>query len=230
MAAKILVFQDKDPIVDQLTEQLRIAGYDVVMADWALCPVQTVTEIRPDIIVIDWMLPNVLDIDLCRRIRAQTKAWSPLIMMLSACKSEPACLSGFEAGTDDYVVKPASTAEFLARVNALLRRGSARKSPNDQEHCRINIDHDAHRVTRRGRQLKLSPIEYRMLQCFMDRAGRVVTRAQLLEYAWSVGASDIEERTVDVHIGRLREAIVLGDEPDPIRTVRGEGYIFDEAT
>ena len=230
MAAKILVFQDKDPIVGQLSEQLKLAGYKVVMANWEACPTRSVIDNQPDLIVIDWMLPNILDIDLCREIRAEPNAWSPMIIMLSACKSELACLSGFEAGADDYVVKPVSTAEFLARVKALLRRGPLRKNHENKSHDKINIDHDARRVNRRGRQIELSSIEYGMLKCFMDRAGRAVTREQLLAYAWEDGGPDVEVRTVDAHVGRLRDAIVRGNEPDPIRTVRGEGYIFDETS
>jgi two-component system phosphate regulon response regulator PhoB len=201
----------------------------VIQPETVDCALQTVKELRPDLVIMDWMLPDAVDIDLCRRIRSESSGRGPLVIMISECSGESARLRGFEAGADDYVVKPVSIAELKARVDALLRRVPGGTSSNVYSLGDFSIDRYAHRVRRGKRTIKLGPKEYRILEYFIEHPGRLVTRHQLLEALWPAQSSDVVERTIDVHIGRLRKAICRGNEPDPIRTIRSEGYVFVEA-
>jgi two-component system, OmpR family, phosphate regulon response regulator PhoB len=173
------------------------------------------------------MLPGMSGIEICRQIRAAPTTRALPVIMLTARGEEGDRLRGLSTGADDYIVKPFSVAELLARVKGLLRRSAPEKTADVLERSGIVLDRQAHRVTRGPRELNLGPTEYRLLEFFMQRAGRVLSRAQLLDNVWG-HSSEVDERTVDVHVGRLRKAIVRGNEADPIRTVRGSGYIFDE--
>lgn len=225
--AKILIVEDEDALVTLITYNLEAEGYEVTavkLGDEALISVK---EEQPDLVILDWMLPGLSGIEICRQIRSGNDTKSLPVIMLTARGEEGDRLRGLATGADDYMVKPFSVAELLARVKALLRRASPEKAADVLERNGILLDRQAHRVTRGARELNLGPTEYRLLEFFMQRAGRVLSRTQLLDNVWG-RTSEVDERTVDVHVGRLRKAIVRGEEADPIRTVRGSGYVFDE--
>ena len=227
MAAKILIVEDEDALVTLLTYNLEAAGYDVAAVKSGDEALLAIDEEQPDLVILDWMLPSLSGIEICRQIRAGSATRALPVIMLTARGKEADRLRGLATGADDYIVKPFSVAEVLARVKALLRRSSPEKTSDVLERAGIVIDRQAHRVTRGPRDLNLGPTEFRLLEVFMQSAGRVLSRAQLLDHVWGRSA-EVDERTVDVHVGRLRKSIVRGSEPDPIRTVRGAGYVFDE--
>jgi two-component system phosphate regulon response regulator PhoB len=173
------------------------------------------------------MLPGLSGIELCRRLRARPDTRQLPIIMLTARGEESERIRGLSTGADDYVVKPFSVPELVARVSALLRRASPERVADVLSFGDIEIDREKKRVSRGGRAVDLGPTEYRLLEFFMERPGRVFTREQLLDGVWG---SDIyiDERTVDVHVGRLRKALNFGHTNDPIRTVRGAGYALDD--
>ena len=227
MAAKILIVEDEDALVTLLTYNLEAAGHEVAAVKSGDEALLAIKEEQPDLVILDWMLPSLSGIEICRQIRAGSATRDLPVIMLTARGEEADRLRGLATGADDYIVKPFSVAEVLARVKALLRRSSPEKTSNVLERAGIVIDRQAHRVTRGPRDLNLGPTEFRLLEVFMQSAGRVLSRAQLLDHVWGRSA-EVDERTVDVHVGRLRKSIVRGSEPDPIRTVRGAGYVFDE--
>lgn len=227
MLAKIMIVEDEDPLVTLLTYNLEAEGFAVVAAKSGDDALVVMEEERPDLIILDWMLPGLSGIEICRQIRAGTTTRALPIIMLTARGEETDRLRGLSTGADDYIVKPFSVAELMARVKALLRRAAPEKTADILERSGIVLDRQAHRVSRGPREIALGPTEYRLLEFFMQRAGRVLSRSQLLDNVWG-RTSEVDERTVDVHVGRLRKAIVRGAEVDPIRTVRGSGYIFDE--
>jgi two-component system phosphate regulon response regulator PhoB len=177
--------------------------------------------------VLDWMLPGISGIELCRRLRARTETRALPIIMLTARGEESEKVRGLATGADDYVVKPFSVPELVERVKALLRRANPVRVANTLSIGDIELDREKKRVTRGGRPVDLGPTEFKLLEFLMERPGRVFTREQLLDGVWG---SDIyiDERTVDVHVGRLRKAINRGHSDDPIRTVRGSGYSLDD--
>jgi two-component system phosphate regulon response regulator PhoB len=184
-------------------------------------------EAAPDLIVLDWMLPGMSGIELCRRLRARSETERLPIIMLTARGEESERIRGLATGADDYIVKPFSVPELLARIRALLRRArpervAARLAAGDLE-----LDRDTRRVSRATREVHLGPTEFRLLEFLMQSPGRVFSREQLLDGVWGRDVY-IDERTVDVHVGRLRRALNRGRAADPIRTVRGTGYSFDE--
>lgn len=227
MAAKILIVEDEDALVTLLTYNLEAAGHEVAAVKSGDEALLAIKEEQPDLVILDWMLPSLSGIEICRQIRAGSATRDLPVIMLTARGEEADRLRGLATGADDYIVKPFSVAEVLARVKALLRRSSPEKTSDILERAGIVIDRQAHRVTRGPRDLNLGPTEFRLLEVFMQSAGRVLSRAQLLDHVWGRSA-EVDERTVDVHVGRLRKSIVRGSEPDPIRTVRGAGYVFDE--
>src|SRR6202000_2686910 len=184
-------------------------------------------ETAPDLIVLDWMLPGLSGIELCRRLGARPQTQSLPIIMLTARGEESERVRGLATGADDYIVKPFSVPELLARVTALLRRASPERVADVLSFGDIAIDREKKRVSRAGNAVDLGPTEYRLLEFLMERPGRVFSREQLLDGVWG---SDIyiDERTVDVHVGRLRKALNRGQVDDPIRTVRGAGYALDD--
>jgi two-component system, OmpR family, phosphate regulon response regulator PhoB len=169
----------------------------------------------------------VSGIEVCRRIRAKPEIKGLPVIMLTARGEEADRIRGLTTGADDYVVKPFSVAELSARVEALLRRSSPERIANEIQVGTVRLDRNAHRVTRGGREVRLGPTEYRLLEVFLESAGRVLSRPQLLDAVWGRDG-EIDERTVDVHVGRLRKALIRGNETDPIRTVRGAGYVLEK--
>jgi two-component system phosphate regulon response regulator PhoB len=186
-----------------------------------------IAESPPDLIILDWMLPGVSGLEICRRLRTRENCRDIPVIMLTARGEESERVRGLSVGADDYVVKPFSTPELMARVRALLRRARPERVASKLLLGDIDLDRDTRRVRRGGREIHLGPTEFRLLEYFMEKPGRVFTRAQLLDNIWGMSA-EIDERTVDVHVGRLRKALIRGREKDPIRTVRGSGYSLDE--
>jgi two-component system phosphate regulon response regulator PhoB len=186
-------------------------------------------ESPPDLVVLDWMLPKAPGIEVCRRLRSRQETRNTPIVMLTARTEESDRIRGLDVGADDYVTKPFSMNELLARLRAVMRRIRPALADDKVQRGDILIDRVAHRVKRGGREVHLGPTEFRILDHLMQHPGRVFSREQLLDAVWG---SDVyvEARTVDVHIGRLRKALIVGDEPDPIRTVRSAGYALDVET
>src|SRR3954471_17854505 len=227
MTAKILIIEDEEPLTLLLRYNLEAEGYEVDSSARGDEGETKLKESPPDLLVLDWMLPGMSGIELCRRLRARPDTRQLPIIMLTARGEESERVRGLSTGADDYIVKPFSVPELLARVAALLRRASPERVADVLGFGDIAIDREKKRVTRGGRPIDLGPTEYRLLEFLMERPGRVFSREQLLDGVWG---SDIyiDERTVDVHVGRLRKALNRGDEVDPIRTVRGSGYALDD--
>ena len=223
----ILVVEDEDALAVLLRYNLEAAGYQVTTTDRGDEADLLVRESVPDLVLLDWMLPGMSGIELCRRLRQRPETQRLPIILLTARGAEDERVRGLATGADDYIVKPFSVPELLARIGALLRRAAPEKVASVLQAGALALDRTSHRVTRGPRDLHLGPTEYRILEFLMERPGRVFSRAQLLDFVWG-DDSEIDERTVDVHVGRLRKAINEGDERDPIRTVRGTGYAFDE--
>ena len=226
-AARVLIVEDEESLVTLLSYNLQSEGYTVVHTPSGTDAVMMMQEERPDIVILDWMLPGLAGIEICRQIRARPDTKGLPVIMLTARGEEGDRIRGLQTGADDYVVKPFSVSELVARVKALLRRASPERIADILEGNGIKLDRVAHRVTRFGREVNVGPTEYRLLEQFMENIGRVLSRSQLLDGTWGRD-SEVDERTVDVHVGRLRKAIVRGAETDPIRTVRGAGYVFDD--
>ena len=225
--ARILVVEDDEPLTLLLRYNLEAAGYAVESVARGDEAEVRIAEDPPDLVLLDWMLPGVPGVELCRRIRARRETERLPVIMLTARGEEGDRVRGLSTGADDYVVKPCSMSELLARVAALLRRADPAKAARRLAAGDIELDRETRRVRRRGLELHLGPTEYRLLEFLMLKPGRVFTRGQLLDGVWGRDA-DIDERTVDVHIGRLRKALGRHGGPDPIRTVRSGGYAFDE--
>src|SRR5580698_9850035 len=224
MTPHILVVEDEDSLATLLQYNLQKEGYDVALAGDGEEALLLVDERLPDLIVLDWMLPKVSGIEVCRRLRQRNETRNVPIIMLTARGEESDRIRGLDTGADDYVVKPFSMTELCARLRAVLRRIRPGLAEDRVRAGDIVIDRVAHRVKRAGEEIHLGPTEFRLLDYFMQHPGRVFSREQLLNAVWG---SDVyvETRTVDVHIGRLRRA--LGGEGDPIRTVRSAGYALD---
>lgn len=229
MNAKVLIVEDEPALLEMLTYNLEAEGFEVHQAERAEDAELLVAEEDPDLVILDWMLPQVSGIELCRRLRAYDKTGGMPIIMLTARGEESDRIRGLSTGADDYVVKPFSLPELIARIKALLRRASPERVADVLKHQDVELDRAAHRVRRGLRDVRLGPTEFRLLEYMMERAGRVLSRSQLLDRVWGRDV-EVDERTVDVHIGRLRKALIRGRETDPIRTVRGAGYIFGERT
>jgi two-component system, OmpR family, phosphate regulon response regulator PhoB len=227
MNPRILIVEDEEALTLLLRYNLEAAGYDVESVIRGDDADLRLRESIPDLIILDWMLPGVSGIELCRRLRSRPETRQLPIVMLTARGEESERVRGLSTGADDYIVKPFSVPELLARVQALLRRASPERVADILGFGDISLDREKKRVTRAGRPVDLGPTEYRLLEFLMERPGRVFSREQLLDGVWG---SDIyiDERTVDVHVGRLRKALNRGDEADPIRTVRGSGYALDD--
>lgn len=229
MPAKVLVVEDDETIVTMLEYNLKASGFEVVTAVSAEEGELILSEQLVDLIILDWMLPDMSGIELCGRLRRTGKLPRVPIIMLTARGEEADRIRGFSNGADDYVVKPFSVPELMARAKALLRRSAPNRVSEILAVGDISLDREAHRVTRATREISLGPTEYRLLEVLLESAGRVLSRNQLIDRVWGTTA-DIDERTIDVHVGRLRKALVRGNEPDPIRTVRGAGYSFETLT
>ncbi|MGN6461178.1 MAG: phosphate regulon transcriptional regulator PhoB [Pseudolabrys sp.] len=227
MAARILIVEDEEPLTLLLRYNLEAEGYEVDAAARGDDAQLRLQETTPDLVILDWMLPGLSGIELCRRLRARPETKSLPIIMLTARGEESERVRGLATGADDYIVKPFSVPELLARVKALLRRARPERVASVLAVGDIELDRDKKRVSRASRPIDLGPTEYRLLEFRMERPGRVFSRAQLLDSVWG-NESYIDERTVDVHVGRLRKALNRPKETDPIRTVRGSGYAIDD--
>jgi two-component system, OmpR family, phosphate regulon response regulator PhoB len=223
----ILLVEDETALVELLRYNLETVGYAVRVALTGAAAEAALAEEQFDLVLLDWMLPEVSGIELCRRIRQRPESRKLPILMLTARGEEADRIRGLSTGADDYVVKPFSINEVLARVKALLRRATPDLIADVLTFTDIELDRAAHRVQRGHRDLRLGPTEFKLILYMMENRGRVLTRQQLIDGVWGRDG-DIDERTVDVHIGRLRKALVRDEETDPIRTVRGGGYVFGE--
>jgi two-component system phosphate regulon response regulator PhoB len=222
----VLVVEDEDALATLLQYNLEKEGYDVTVAGDGEEALILVDERLPDLVVLDWMLPKVSGIEVCRRLRSRPETRNVPIIILTARGEETDRIRGLDTGADDYVVKPFSMTELTARIRAVLRRIRPGLAEDRIRHGDIVVDRVAHRVRRGGREVHLGPTEFRLLDYLMQHPGRVFSREQLLDAVWG---SDVyvEARTVDVHIGRLRKALNHEIESDPIRTVRSAGYSLD---
>ena len=227
MNARILIVEDEEPLALLLRYNLEAEGYDVETIARGDDADTRLREASPDLVVLDWMLPGLSGIELCRRLRTRPESKALPIIMLTARGEESERIRGLATGADDYIVKPFSVPELIARVRALLRRASPERVANVLAHGDIELDREKKRVSRGGREIDLGPTEYRLLEFLMERPGRVFSREQLLDGVWGSEVY-IDERTVDVHVGRLRKALNRGHADDPIRTVRGAGYALDD--
>lgn len=224
---RIMVVEDEEPISLLLRYNLEAEGYTVDTVDRGDEAEMRLKEAVPDLLLLDWMLPGVSGIELCRRMRAQQETERLPIIMLTARGEESERIRGLATGADDYVTKPFSVPELLARIRAMLRRARPELMSNLLTAGDIELDRETHRVKRRENEIHLGPTEYRLLEFFMQAPGRVFSREQLLNSIWGHNVY-VDERTVDVHVGRLRKALNYGRLKDPIRTVRGAGYALDE--
>jgi len=227
MAASILIVEDEADLRELMRYNLEAEGFRVATAESGDEAVERIRDGVPDLILLDWMLPGLSGIELCRRWRGREETARTPIIMITARGEEDERVRGLATGADDYVVKPFSVPELHARISALLRRASPALVTATLKAGDLELDRESHRVRRAGRDLHLGPTEYRLLEYLMRNPGRVYSREQLLDGVWGNDVY-VDERTVDVHVGRLRKAINRGREADPIRTVRGAGYAFDE--
>ncbi len=226
MTPYVLVVEDEDALATLLHYNLDKEGYQVGLAGDGEEALTMASERAPDLVILDWMLPKVSGIEVCRRLRGRAETRNVPIIMLTARGEESDRIRGLDTGADDYVVKPFSMVELTARVRAVLRRIRPGLADDRITVGDIIIDRVAHRVKRQGKEVHLGPTEFRLLDYLMQHPGRVFSREQLLDAVWG---SDVyvEARTVDVHIGRLRKALNVREAEDPIRTVRAAGYSLD---
>ena len=226
MKPYILVMEDEDALATLLQYNLEKEGYDVTVAPDGEEGLIQVDERMPDLVLLDWMLPKLSGIEVCRRLRGRAETRNIPIIMLTARGEETDRVRGLDTGADDYMTKPFSMTELTARIRAVLRRIRPGLADDRVNHADIVIDRVAHRVRRAGKEIHLGPTEFRLLDHLMKHPGRVFSREQLLDAGWG---SDVyvEARTVDVHVGRLRKALNVEGTVNPIRTVRSAGYSLD---
>lgn len=227
MTGRILVVEDEESLATLLDYNLSRVGYDVRLAADGDTALLALEEETPDLVVLDWMLPGVSGIEICRRIRAKPQTRDLPVIIVTARGEEEDRVRGLDTGADDYMTKPLSVAELMARVKAVLRRARPAVAGDVASFGDILLDREVRRVKRGGREVRLGPTEFRLLDCLLQRPGRVFTREQLLDKVWGREVY-VELRTVDVHVGRLRKALNRRGERDPIRTVRAVGYALDE--
>lgn len=220
---RVLVVEDEPAQREVLAYNLEAEGFAVSRAENGEEALMLVDEMAPDVIVLDWMMPNLSGIEVCRRLKIKTETRTIPIIMLSARSEEVDRVRGLETGADDYVIKPYSVIELMARVRSQLRRVRPAASGERLEYDDIVLDATTHRVNRGTQELRLGPTEFRLLSTFMEKPGRVFSREQLLDRVWGRDIY-VDRRTVDVHIGRLRKALTQHGGADPLRTVRGAGY------
>ena len=219
----VLVVEDEAAQREILAYNLEAEGFRVRIAGDGEEAMTMVSEEAPDIVVLAWMMPNVSGIEVCRRLRARSETKAVPIIMLSARSEEFDRVRGLETGADDYVVKPYSVVELMARIRTQLRRSRPATQGEVLEFEDITLDAETHRVNRGGQPVKLGPTEFRLLSTLMEKPGRVFSREQLLDRVWGRDIY-VDTRTVDVHVGRLRKALCVHGGDDPVRTVRGAGY------
>jgi two-component system phosphate regulon response regulator PhoB len=222
----VLVVEDESSQLELVTYNFEKAGFRVLKACDGEEGLLLAHEQMPDLILLDWMLPKVSGIEVCRQLKRQPHTRTIPIIMLTARGEEADKIRGLDTGADDYVVKPYSVNELIARARAMLRRTRPASVGETVSYGDLTLDPEQHRVRRGEVPIKLGPTEYRLLSVLMERPGRVWTREQLLDRVWG-NESDVDYRTIDVHVGRLRKALRIDDAPDPVRTVRGTGYSLD---
>ena len=227
MAASILIVEDEPAIHQLLAYNFEAEGFRARVVETGEEVHAAINQEMPDLVVLDWMLPGLSGIEVCRLIRARPETQKLPIIMLTARGEEAERVRGLATGADDYIVKPFSVPEVVARVRSILRRSKPESVAEELVRGEIILDRGKKRVSRGPREVQLSPTEFRLLEYLMQSPGRVYSRAQLLDRVWNSDA-EVDERTVDVHVGRLRKNLSRGKEHDPIRTVRGSGYAFDE--
>ncbi len=226
MRPAVLVVEDEAALLTLLRYNLEKEGFVVAEARDGEEALLQLKEQVPDAVLLDWMLPRISGLELCRQIR-RSPAWREVpIIMLTARGEEGDRVRGLDSGADDYVVKPFSTTELVARLRAVIRRARPTASAEVLRFGDLTLDLSAHRVSRNGSQIHLGPTEFRLLRFFLERPGRVFSREQLLDAVWGRDA-EVELRTVDVHIRRLRKALNQGGDKDLVRTVRAAGYALD---
>ncbi len=223
MAARLLIVEDDPALAELLVWHFEAEGYDVTQTADGEEALLLAAEQTPDAIILDWMIENISGIEVCRRLRRSAETANVPIIMLTARGEEEDRIRGLETGADDYVTKPFSPRELIARMAAILRRTRPVLAGKTLKIEDLELDPIAHRVRRSGQEIAMGPTEFRLLQHFMERPGRVLSRAQLVTGVWGHD-SDIEERTVDVQVKRLRAAINAPGGKDLIRTVRSAGY------
>ena len=219
----VLVVEDEAAQREVLSYNLEAEGFDVSRAEDGEEALLLFEETAPDLVILDWMLPKLSGIEVCRQIKIRPETRDVPVIMLSARAEEVDRVRGLETGADDYVIKPYSVIELMARVRAQLRRTRPAAAGQSLAYDDILLDAETHRVTRDGKPLKLGPTEYRLLATFMEKPGRVWSRDQLLDRVWGRDVY-VDTRTVDVHVGRLRKALSQHGGADVLRTVRGAGY------
>ncbi|MGI9379398.1 MAG: phosphate regulon transcriptional regulator PhoB [Methyloligellaceae bacterium] len=222
----VLVVEDEPAQLEVLSYNLSAEGFRLLQATDGEEALLLAEEQEPDLIILDWMLPSVSGIEVCRQLKSKNATKEIPIIMLTARGEEADKVRGLDTGSDDYIVKPYSINELVARVRAMLRRTRPSGVGATLEFGDIQLDSEMHKVTRNGHPVKLGPIEYRLLVTFMEKPKRVWSRESLLDRVWGQDTF-IDPRTVDVHVGRLRKALRSNKDPDPIRTVRGAGYSLD---
>jgi two-component system, OmpR family, phosphate regulon response regulator PhoB len=226
-APRVLVVENEIDVALLLSYNLEAEGYIVESVAHSDEAELRLAEKAPDLLILDWMLPGVPGIELCRRLRAREATRTLPIIMVSARREESERVRGLAVGADDYVVKPFSVIELMARVRALLRRSRPERIAERLRAGDLDLDRLTRRVRRGDRDIRLGPTDFRLLEYLLERPGRVLSRAQLLDLVWGRSA-EVDERTIDVHIGRLRKRLTKGKERDPIRTVRGVGYAIED--
>ncbi|MFT4794413.1 MAG: two-component system phosphate regulon response regulator PhoB [Paracoccaceae bacterium] len=227
MSARVMVIEDEEALCALLEYNLSKEGYQVSLQSDGEDALYAISDEKPDLILLDWMLPNVSGIEICRQVRARADLKDIPIIMLTARGEEDDRIRGLETGADDYLTKPFSMSELTARIRAVLRRSRPALAGDVATFGDLSLDRQAHRVRRGDRDLHLGPTEFKLLDVLMQRPGRVFAREQLLDLVWGRDVY-VEIRTVDVHVGRLRKAINRHGDRDPIRTVRSAGYALDE--
>ena len=228
-AANVLIVEDEPAQLELLRYNLEKEGFEVSTATDGEEGMLLAEEEEPDLIVLDWMLPNLSGIEVCRQLKRHERTRNTPIIMLTARGEESDRIRGLDTGADEYVVKPYSVNVLMAQVRAMLRRTRPSSMGQTMSYGDIQLDAEQHKVMRNGKPHKLGPTEYRLLSVLIERPGRVWSREQLLDRVWGHDA-EVDFRTVDVHVGRLRKALHQDDEPNPIRTVRGAGYSLDYYT
>jgi two-component system phosphate regulon response regulator PhoB len=226
MERTVLIVEDEPPQAEMLAYNLESAGFRTMIASNGEEGLSLARENLPDAIVLDWMLPGLSGIEVCRQLRSDVKTRDIPILMLTARGEEEDRVRGIETGADDYVVKPYSPREVVGRIKGLLRRANPVMSADSIDYCDISMDLIQHKVSRAGQSVHLGPLEFKLLKTLLEKPGRVFSRDRLLDLVWGRDVY-VEDRTVDVHIRRLRKALNENDGQDLIRTVRGEGYAID---
>ena len=224
--SRILIVEDDPALIELLQYNLESKGFDAAIIEDGDNAMAALDYEEPDLVILDWMLPNISGIEICRQIRQSPVHKNMPVIMLTARAEEVDRVRGLEIGADDYVVKPFSPKELMARIDAVMRRSHPERRSADLAYQDVVLDLEKHRVTRDGKSIHLGPKEFRILRILMEKPGRVFSREQLLDRVWGRDIC-VETRTVDVHIRRLRKALNLGGYQDLIRTVRSAGYSLD---